>query len=137
MVADATMHYPIRSCISYKTRRVRCDRQQPSCGNCSRARGIGQECVYPTGRGRAPKRRRDPHGSATDEQQQQIAERLARLETMIRHASQGEAEAAPDTATRHPDSAPHIEPNADAAFDGRFGRLKVTGTNSHYLHDVM
>lgn len=131
------MHYPIRSCVSCKTRRVRCDRQQPSCGNCSRARGLDQDCVYPTGRGRAPKRRRNGQGTAVGEQPP-IAERLARLETMIRHAGrQDQGEAAPDTALGHRDSAPHLERSADAALDERLGRLKVTETKSHYLHDVM
>ncbi|KAK8022877.1 transcription factor [Apiospora marii] len=128
------MHYPIRSCVSCKTRRVRCDRQQPSCGNCSRARGLGQDCVYPTGRGRAPKRRRNSHGPTVDaqQQQQQIADRLARLERMIRGAGrQDQVEIAPDTATRN------IEPNVDTVLDEPLGRLKVTETNSHYLHDVM
>ncbi|KAK7991492.1 hypothetical protein PG988_000286 [Apiospora saccharicola] len=140
------MHYPIRSCISCKTRRVRCDRQQPSCGNCTRARGLSQDCVYPTGRGRAPKRRRDPLGPVAD--QQQISERLAHLETMIRSAGrQDQGEVATNGAaagdnlctnsTGYQNFAPQDVHIADTALDERLGRLKVTETKSHYLHDAM
>ncbi|KAK8115800.1 hypothetical protein PG984_012302 [Apiospora sp. TS-2023a] len=146
MTTSATMHYPIRSCVSCKTRRVRCDRQQPSCGNCTRARGLGQDCVYPTGRGRAPKRRRDPLGPVAD--QQQIAERLGRLETMIRSAGrQDQGEVATNsaatadylytTSTGYQNFAPQDVHIADTPLDERLGRLKVAETNSHYLHDVM
>ncbi|KAK8084355.1 hypothetical protein PG997_005626 [Apiospora hydei] len=141
----ATMHYPIRSCVSCKTRRVRCDRQQPSCGNCARARGLGQDCVYPTGRGRAPKRRRDSHGLLVDgQQQQQIAERLARLESMIwRAGHQDQGEEATDrttavyTSARHQDPARYVMASPDSPVEEHIGRLKVTETNSHYLNDTM
>ncbi|KAK7942569.1 uncharacterized protein PG986_011682 [Apiospora aurea] len=145
--AAATMQYPIRSCVSCKTRRVRCDRRQPSCGNCARARGLGQECVYPTGRGRAPKRRRTLHGAAADEQQQ-IAERLTRLETMIQRVghhdqadvSLGTAATADDsstTTTRHQDRARNVVTSPNSPVEEHIGRLKVTETNSHYLNDTM
>ncbi|KAK8044464.1 hypothetical protein PG993_004488 [Apiospora rasikravindrae] len=142
------MHYPIRSCVACKTRRVRCDRRQPTCGNCTRARGLGQECVYPAGRGRAPKRRRGLHGPAQDEQQQQIAERLARLETMMRRAghhdqcddalSRAAVTGDPSTIlTGHEDTARRIVTSPDSVVEEHIGRLKVTETNSHYLNDTM
>ncbi|KAK8121209.1 bikaverin cluster-transcription factor [Apiospora kogelbergensis] len=146
--AAAAMHHPIRSCVACSTRRVRCDRQQPACGNCARARahGLGSDCVYPTGRGRAPKRRRDPRGSAADEQQ--VAERLARLEAMIRQA--GEHDQSPDgndsaTAADEPSSTPgsrrvsagHIVNTPETPHERGFGRLKVTKTDSHYVNDAM
>ncbi|KAK6840412.1 bikaverin cluster-transcription factor [Apiospora arundinis] len=145
--AAPALHHPIRSCTSCKTRRVRCDRQQPTCGNCARAHGgLGQDCIYPTGRGRAPKRRRNPGGSAVDEQL--IAERLARLEAMIRQAGQhGQLQIGHDstaaaydsssTTSSHQVSVGHVITTPDSTHEGRFGRLKVTETNSHYLNDAM
>lgn len=61
-----------RSCVVCRQRKVKCDRQQP-CSNCTRSRCA---CVYPTGRGRAPKRAR----RVVDNQ---LADKLARLETII------------------------------------------------------
>ncbi|KAJ4419179.1 hypothetical protein N0V82_005086 [Gnomoniopsis sp. IMI 355080] len=62
----------LRSCVVCRQRKVKCDRQQP-CANCTRSRC---QCVYPAGRGRAPKRAR----RAADAQ---LADKLARLETII------------------------------------------------------
>lgn len=62
----------LRTCALCRQRKVKCDRNQP-CSNCVRA---GCECIYPTGRGRAPKRSR----RAVDTQ---LVDKLARLETII------------------------------------------------------
>lgn len=61
-----------RSCVVCRQRKVKCDRQQP-CSNCTRSKCA---CVYPTGRGRAPKRARRVADA-------QLADKLARLETII------------------------------------------------------
>lgn len=61
-----------RSCVVCRQRKVKCDRQQP-CSNCVRS---ACACVYPTGRGRAPKRARRVADA-------QLVEKLARLETIV------------------------------------------------------
>lgn len=61
-----------RSCVVCRQRKVKCDRQQP-CSNCTRSKCA---CVYPTGRGRAPKRARRVADA-------QLADKLARLEKII------------------------------------------------------
>ncbi|PYI15694.1 hypothetical protein BO99DRAFT_341921 [Aspergillus violaceofuscus CBS 115571] len=63
-----------RSCASCRRRKVKCDRQRP-CANCARAE---HECVYPPGRGRAPKQPRSRTLTA------QLSERLSHLDAMIR-----------------------------------------------------
>lgn len=67
-----------RSCVVCRQRKVKCDRQQP-CSNCTRA---GCACVYPTGRGRAPKRARRVVADA------QLVDKLARLETIIQRLAE-------------------------------------------------
>lgn len=62
----------LRTCTVCRQRKVKCDRNQP-CSNCVRS---GCECVYPTGRGRAPKRPRRVVDT-------QLVDKLARLETII------------------------------------------------------
>lgn len=67
-------HIQVRTCILCRQRRVKCDRQMPCCSSCVRC---DANCVYPPGRGRAPKRpRRDVVGP-------QVSERLSRLESII------------------------------------------------------
>lgn len=61
-----------RSCVVCRQRKVKCDRQQP-CSNCNRSKCA---CVYPTGRGRAPKRARRVADAL-------LADKLARLETIV------------------------------------------------------
>ncbi|PSR78258.1 fungal-specific transcription factor domain-domain-containing protein, partial [Coniella lustricola] len=64
---------PLRSCVVCRQRKIRCDRARP-CSSCSRS---ACECVYPSGRGRAPKRsRRDMEAQLTD--------KLVRMEAIIR-----------------------------------------------------
>jgi hypothetical protein len=61
------------SCDLYRRRKVKCDRQQP-CSICIQGKS---DCVYPSRRGRAPKRSRH----AVDAQ---LADRLSQLETLIK-----------------------------------------------------
>lgn len=66
-------HSHIRSCLSCRVRKVKCDRQKP-CSTCSRQ---GVDCTYPPGPGRAPKgskKRPNPR----------VLERLSHMENLIR-----------------------------------------------------
>lgn len=98
-----------RSCISCRTRKIRCDRYFP-CTNCLRSHA---ECVYPLGRGRAPKRPSGRNrllasgsgsgstgaaaeaagaegvGATRSADSEHLAARLARLEAMIRGLRDG------------------------------------------------
>lgn len=62
----------LRTCTACRQRKVKCNRQQP-CSHCIRS---GYDCIYPTGRGRAPKRSRRFVDA-------QLVDKLARLETII------------------------------------------------------
>ncbi|KAJ5729623.1 uncharacterized protein N7483_004131 [Penicillium malachiteum] len=52
--ATGTSHTRLRSCTFCRSRKIKCDRQQP-CANCVRTTN---QCIYPSGSGRAPKRPR-------------------------------------------------------------------------------
>ncbi|PWY85091.1 Zn(II)2Cys6 transcription factor [Aspergillus heteromorphus CBS 117.55] len=110
-----------RSCSSCRLRKVKCDRQQP-CVNCTRA---GTECVYPPGRGRAPKRSRNALNA-------QLSERLSKLENIIRSLETESAAVSPhnhDAKARDIDSNPSVEQ--------RLGRLLIDDTRSYYVSNVM
>ncbi|KAI9041902.1 transcription factor domain-containing protein [Aspergillus affinis] len=63
----------LRSCLSCRTRKIKCDRQRP-CANCER---LDVHCVYPPGPGRAPKQPRATRDA-------RLLDRVSRLETIIR-----------------------------------------------------
>lgn len=112
----------LRTCAVCRQRKVKCDRQQP-CSSCVRS---GCDCVYPIGRGRAPKTsRRVVEG--------QLVDKLARLETIIQHlaAEHGSSleklsglptpEASTDRNADQPTRtvAPDIRPEAKRPHDGQ------------------
>lgn len=131
-------HVHPRSCQSCRSRKIKCDRQQPSCSSCSKAASL---CEYPDGRGRAPKRpRRAVEGH--------VADRLSRLEALIRHLGQQSNSNASslsaqrpqpaDSQARPPDAAsPSEAPAMDASFDERFSRLMIKETRSYYVSNVL
>ncbi|KAK8055738.1 hypothetical protein PG993_000965 [Apiospora rasikravindrae] len=120
----------LRSCQSCRARKIKCDRQQP-CSNCARA---DIDCVYPSGRGRAPKRPR----KVTENY---VADRLSRLEAVIREldgrshsrdpvAGGGKGPRKAETSAADPGQA-----NADQSADERFNQLMVREQTSYYVND--
>ncbi|GKZ25201.1 hypothetical protein AbraIFM66951_000541 [Aspergillus brasiliensis] len=133
-----------RTCSSCRQRKVKCDRQRP-CINCSRS---GVECIYPPGRGRAPKRPRNAVNA-------QLSHRLTRLESIIRsfeyHQSQG-------SSTSHPAAPVALSPRADSrasesshihsvpgtnhsdsanSIEQHLGRLLIDESRSYYVSNVL
>lgn len=120
--------YPhIRSCLSCRHRKVKCDRQLP-CSNCQRA---GSECIFPPGPGRAPKRpraARDPH----------LLERLWKLERIVRRLGAGE-----DSEDENSEGNTIADSEADAKNAGdsmsdpsihkELGRLLIDDSRSCYV----
>lgn len=133
-----------RTCSSCRQRKIKCDRQRP-CINCSRS---GVECIYPPGRGRAPKRPRNAVNV-------QLSHRLTRLESIIRsfeyHQNQGSStphSAAPVTLSSPADSRlsetsriPFVPgtSNSDSgdSIEQHLGRLLIDETRSYYVSNVL
>ncbi|KAI1349769.1 transcription factor [Xylaria sp. FL0043] len=113
----------LRMCTLCRQRRIKCDRQRPQCSNCRLAEAV---CVYPPGRGRAPKKPR--HGVGP-----QLSERLARLESIISQAS-----AAQSSHYVQKDShAREAREGMDSSFDQGFSRLKVDESKSYYVNNAL
>lgn len=94
----------------------------PQCSNCHWAK---VNCVYPPGRGRAPKKPR--RGVAP-----QLSERLARLESIIHQA--GVAQSRHDAQKHSPTR--EAGDGADS-FDQHFSRLKVDESKSYYVNNAL
>lgn len=110
--------YPhIRSCLSCRHRKVKCDRQRP-CSNCDRA---GSECVFPPGPGRAPKK---PRGTRDP----RLLERLWKLEDIVCRLG---AELDPEDLP--PDGPKSPRDPANRSIDQEFGRLLIDETRSCYV----
>lgn len=122
----------LRSCQVCRARKIKCDRQQP-CSNCARADAA---CVYPSGRGRAPKRPRKVTESY-------VADRLSRLEAVIRQLdtrshSRGSVAKGKDLGKSDTETAPALakgQLDADQSTDERFSRLMVREQTSYYVND--
>lgn len=74
---SSSTHHPhntlsIRSCVTCRKRKVRCDKIHPSCGNCTKAH---IECIFP-GPGRAPRKSKKPPDT-------ELLVRLRRLEGVV------------------------------------------------------
>ncbi|KAI1126488.1 transcription factor [Nemania abortiva] len=112
----------LRTCTLCRQRRIKCDRQMPRCSNCHWAEAT---CVYPPGRGRAPKK---PRRGVPP----QLSERLARLESIINQASLAHNS---HDAQEYPRSR-EVGDGADS-FDQHFGRLKVDESRSYYVNNAL
>ena len=75
--ANGTAALSLRSCITCRKRKVKCDKRQP-CSNCNKA---AIECVFP-GPGRAPRRTRKPPDT-------ELLARLRRLEGVVQSLGKG------------------------------------------------
>ncbi|KAJ4261551.1 hypothetical protein NW762_006979 [Fusarium torreyae] len=64
----------VLSCSNCRTRKIKCDKIQPSCGQCSR---FGLDCVFPS---RKPTRR------APRPRQSELLDRISRLENIVNQA---------------------------------------------------
>ncbi|KAF3763953.1 hypothetical protein M406DRAFT_227231, partial [Cryphonectria parasitica EP155] len=136
----------LRSCVLCRQRKVKCDRQQP-CSHCTRS---GNDCVYPSGRGRAPKRpRRDV--------EEQLAEKLSRLETIIKRLASENASQANALSARQTDSPPTPGPSRPAddagsntassldrssspglsSIEGQLNRLVIDPKKSYYVSNPL
>ncbi|EAW20377.1 putative C6 transcription factor [Aspergillus fischeri NRRL 181] len=111
-------HSPRRSCLLCRSRKVKCDRQQP-CGGCIRA---ASTCIYPTGTGRAPKR---PLQSTNNPA---VLDRLDRLESIIRQLESQQTQQQPLDSSTAP-----LPPQGDQ----RNGRLAIDSTSSVYVSNVL
>lgn len=65
-------HLNPRSCVTCRKRKVRCNKVEPACENCSKA---GIDCIYPAP-GRAPRKPRKPPDA-------ELLKRLRRLEGVV------------------------------------------------------
>ncbi|KAJ5429235.1 hypothetical protein N7491_006251 [Penicillium cf. griseofulvum] len=105
-----------------------CDRQVPRCSNCLRSEG---KCVYPPGRGRAPKRPR--HGVDP-----RLPERLSRLESIINQFDAAAADNETSAQQNQVQETFHVrEANEAHLFDLEFSRLKVDESKSYYVHNAL
>lgn len=112
-------YHRIRSCVSCRSRKVKCDRQEP-CTGCQRA---GAECVYPSGPGRAPKQPR----RAIDKR---LLDRLVDLESLVRRLE--------DTNDGAKTEAPAAESEQDSSqVEQQFGRLVIDDTRSCYVSNIL
>ncbi len=123
-------HIQVRTCNLCRQRRVKCDRRPPRCSNCVRSE---VDCIYPPGRGRAPKR---PKRDVAPK----VSERLSRLESIIKQLSAAGA--------RHPVSADPTSQAQDSQVQGAsgdstrpldqdFSRLKVDDSKSYYVNNAL
>ncbi|CAD0090664.1 unnamed protein product, partial [Aureobasidium mustum] len=112
-------HVQVPTCIHCRQRRVKCDRQHPQCSNCLRSE---VSCVYPPGRGRAPKR---PRRNLTP----QLAERLTRLEKLV-----GEVDI---STIRTSQKTSQSDQDAEQSLDQDFSRLKVDESRSYYVNNAL
>jgi len=105
------------TCDSCRRRKVKCDRQQP-CSVCNQS---NSDCVYPSRRGRAPKKSRRGVDA-------QLADRLSHLDTLIKRFEE-------QTAANHPplDSNQLESPKTGHSADRCFGRLIVDNSRSYYV----
>ncbi|KAI0022141.1 Zn(II)2Cys6 transcription factor [Xylariomycetidae sp. FL0641] len=118
---QASSYHPppqLRSCQICRHRKVKCDRQKP-CSNCSRA---GLSCVYPPGRGRAPKKPRHIVDG-------RLGDRLARLESTIRHLQEQSHIEGPK------DNSPS-DPKPNASINHNLERLMVAESKSYYIEEL-
>lgn len=149
----ATPFAHIRSCELCRQRKVKCDRQHP-CSHCAKA---GQNCSYPAGPGRAPKRSRRAENA-------QLMDKLSRLEHIIKRlASEGRDDSDADAAAGgHPekDAGPaqhsaksegedkrvlgtpsggssEVQGESSSSLDVQFGRLVVNDSMSYYVGNVL
>ncbi|EAW08075.1 Zn(II)2Cys6 transcription factor [Aspergillus clavatus NRRL 1] len=131
----------LRSCELCRRRKVRCDRQKP-CSSCSEARHV---CVYPSGRGRAPKRSRQAMDT-------QLGERLSRLESIIKslgshvdtagstmapNSDSSATDAAQSEGSRSEEKLTSSSPSRNPPVDKQLGRLMIDKTGSYYLSNVL
>ncbi|KAI1428721.1 transcription factor [Xylaria sp. FL1777] len=112
----------LRTCTLCRQRRIKCDRMIPQCSNCHWAKAT---CVYPPGRGRAPKR---PRRGVPP----QLSERLARLESIISQASAAQN-------SHDAQEFPHTQEAGDGmdSVDQDFSRLKVDESKSYYVNNAL
>ncbi|KAI1271878.1 hypothetical protein F5Y07DRAFT_381628, partial [Xylaria sp. FL0933] len=113
----------LRMCTLCRQRRIKCDRQMPQCSHCRLADAT---CVYPPGRGRAPKKPRHSIGP-------QLSERLARLERIISQASTAHSSCYAQKVSH----ARETLDGMDSSFDQGFSRLKVDESKSYYVNNAL
>lgn len=114
----------IRSCTFCRSRKVKCNRQQP-CASCLRA---GTECTYPPGPGRAPKRPRQ----ALDPR---VLDRLSRLESLVKQVNKGqvpESVAPPESMTTPVSNSE----DASSGVEQQLGRLIIDDTRTCYVSNI-
>lgn len=134
----------LRSCITCRTRKVRCDKKQP-CSNCARAK---TECTFPRP-GRAPRKSRKPQdvelldrlrrlegvvqtlNAQVEEHEQEAAER--ELDDGSRQASVSENCIARNGSPRNSPSV--VVDNSVEGLESRFGRLVVEKGRSRYINN--
>ena len=151
-----------RSCEICRQRKVKCDKQRP-CASCARS---GTACVYPPGRGRAPKRSQRTENA-------RLMDKLTRLESIIQDlASENGAsqDGRPTTSSQSPAPAQAPVPAgpldqkpvevdgsgatpasvgtatattsgraspAVSSLEGQFGRLVIDESKSYYVNNVL
>lgn len=123
-----------RSCVTCRRRKVRCNKQEPTCTNCMKA---DIDCIYPPP-GRAPRKPRRP-------QDAELLKRLRRLESVVDNLGaqvddEGhvhELERQPNE-KRHPSSAEVLDSfthssNRRTSLEHGLGRLMLKDGHSRYV----
>lgn len=121
----------LRTCIVCRQRRVKCDRRLPRCSSCVRS---DAHCIYPSGRGRAPKR---PRREVTTPQ---LSERLSRLESIISQLGASTTTTGSTTRRSTLSASPithEAGENYGRSFDEDFSRLKVDDLESYYVNNPL
>lgn len=151
--AAATPYPHIRSCELCRQRKVKCDRQQP-CSHCAKS---GQDCLYPAGPGRAPKRSRRAENA-------QLMDKLSRLEHIIKrlasentddtdpaaaghaerdadHTQSSQSPPGPGSEDKRPSKSPaevsQVSSENQSSLDFQFGRLVINDSKSYYVGNVL
>lgn len=134
LAAPPAQTHHLRSCVTCRTRKIKCDRQQPCC-NCIKAGHDDATCVYPPGPGRAPKRSRQKTDS-------RLVDRLSQLESLIEQFQRQQQPSPYTPPARHIDASPTpsttdtSSPNSNA-IDQQMGRLVIDETRSYYVSNVL
>ncbi len=123
-------HFQVRTCNLCRQRRVKCDRRPPRCSNCVRSEA---DCVYPPGRGRAPKRPKRDVAPL-------VSERLSRLESIIHQlsaAGAGHSLSAEETSRIQDTQAQGPSGDSTQPLGQDFSRLKVSDSKSYYVNNPL
>lgn len=110
-----------RSCNTCRRRKVKCDKVEGGCGNCTKSH---TECVYP-GPGRAPRRPKSGAVKGATERETELLKRLRRLEGVVEELS-GQVEIETIKAASAPPKQAKSG-GSDGEYSNKEGPVRVVG----------